>query len=109
MSTAFANPSETNKSTGVATGSNGSGAGSTPRRTAVSAVINRISNPQTIDFVDVPAQEYYSTNVFTKSVMKDRLPKSVFKSLMRTIDGDRRWLDWTVRVRGLGLVLIGLS
>ncbi|QDV40976.1 3-hydroxylaminophenol mutase [Stieleria neptunia] len=90
MSTAFANPVETGPSKGAAGGSSSSSGGSTPRRTAVAAVINRISSPQTIEFVDVPAQEYYSANVFTKSVMKDRLPKSVFKSLIRTIDSGEK-------------------
>lgn len=90
MSTAFANPSETKQASGGAAGSGTSNGGSTPRRIAVAAVINRIANPQTIDFVDVPAAEYYSTNVFTKSVMKDRLPKSVFKSIMRTIESGEK-------------------
>ncbi|MCA9138351.1 MAG: glutamine synthetase III [Planctomycetales bacterium] len=90
MSTAFANRSETTPSFGGAASSSGQSGGTTPRRIAVSAVTNRISNPQTINFVDVPAQEYYSSNVFTKTVMKDRLPKSVFKSLMRTIDAGEK-------------------
>ncbi|KAA5539446.1 glutamine synthetase type III [Roseiconus nitratireducens] len=84
MSTAFASPSETTSSS--AAGASASSAGGTPRRSAVSAVVNRLTSPKTIDFVDVPVQEYYSTNVFTKSVMKDRLPKSVYKSLLQTID-----------------------
>lgn len=90
MSTAFASPTESSKKSSGSYGSPSGSGGTTPRRTAVAAVINRISSPQTIDFVDVPAQEYYSTNVFTKSVMKDRLPKSVYKSLVRTIDAGEK-------------------
>lgn len=90
MSTAFVNRPESVSSSGGAAGSSSHSGGSTPRRSAVNAVTNRISSPQTIDFVDVPAAEYYSTNVFTKTVMKDRLPKSVYKSLMGTIDAGEK-------------------
>lgn len=89
MSTAFAPPPESTSSSGAASGSRSS-SGSTPRRGAVDAVINRITNSQTIQFVDVPAGDYYASNVFTKAVMKDRLPKPIYKSLIRTIDSGER-------------------
>jgi glutamine synthetase len=40
--------------------------------------------------VDTPAQDYYSTNVFTKSVMKDRLPKETYKTILKTIDAGEK-------------------
>lgn len=89
MSIAYAPNPTSNSSPSPSSGSSGHG-GSTPRRAAVSAVTGRIANPQTIEFVDVPASDYYSTNVFSKAVMKDRLPKSVYKSIMRTIDAGEK-------------------
>lgn len=73
----------------------GYSSGGSPRRAAVAAVTNYAASSPPIQFVDVPPQEYYATNVFTKSVMKDRLPKSVFKSLMKTIESNEK-LDSSV-------------
>lgn len=91
MSTAVApQSSSSNTSPGPASGSGSAPGGMTPRRAAVSAVTSQIGSAQTIDFVDVPASNYYSSNVFTKSVMKDRLPKSVYKALIATIDSGEK-------------------
>ncbi len=92
MSTAFASPPTSTKSSpNPATGTGGGGGGGmTPRRAAVSAVTSKVLNPQTIEFIDVPAAEYYSANVFTKSVMKDRLPKAVYKQIINTIDSGQK-------------------
>jgi len=59
-----------------------------PRRAAVAAVTNYAASNPPIQFVDVPPQEYYATNVFTKLVMKDRLPKAVYQSLLKTIESN---------------------
>ena len=91
MSTAVApQTSKSNSSPGPASGPGSAPGGMTPRRAAVSAVTSQVSSTQTIDFVDVPASNYYSANVFTKSVMKDRLPKKVYKSLIATIDSGEK-------------------
>lgn len=37
-------------------------------------------------FMDTPTSELFGCNVFTFAVMEERLPKTVFKSLMRTIE-----------------------
>ncbi|TWT93233.1 glutamine synthetase III family protein [Stieleria varia] len=87
MASVFATFNESTSTSGGSIGNGGgAGGGNTPRRSAVSAVTNRLSQSQTISFVDVPAQDYYASNVFTKAVMKERLPKPVFKSLISTID-----------------------
>jgi len=39
-----------------------------------------------MNFMETPTQELFCSNVFSKSVMKERLPKQVFKSLMMTIE-----------------------
>ena len=94
MSTAFApTPAKTSPQSNPATGGGGSGGGITPRRAAVSAVTNKAASSQTIEFVDVPAADYYAANVFTKAVMKDRLPKSTYKAIMKTIDAGERLPD----------------
>jgi glutamine synthetase len=39
-----------------------------------------------MNFIDTPTQELFASNVFSRAVMKDRLPKAVYKSLMQTIE-----------------------
>lgn len=60
--------------------------GSTARFQAIQAVTNYqpISTP--LNFAETPGSELFGTNVFSQKVMKDRLPKSVFKSVMKTIE-----------------------
>ena len=70
-------------------------AGGSARSAAIAAVTNyRASNPP-MNFIDTPAQDLFASNVFSKAVMKARLPKPVFKSLMRTIEAGAK-LDDTV-------------
>jgi glutamine synthetase len=61
-------------------------AGSAGRLEAIEAIGNyrRINDP--LPFANVSASELYGANVFNKAVMKVRLPKPVFKSLLKTID-----------------------
>ena len=78
------------------TGSNGGVAASshtqsgsvagTARMAAVSAVTNYKPSAPPMNFMDTPAQDLFSANVFSKAVMKDRLPKPVYKSVIATIE-----------------------
>lgn len=60
--------------------------GNNARTNAISAVINYKPVKVRWNFVDTPTSEIFGTNVFSMTEMKDRLPKSVYKSLRRTID-----------------------
>ena len=63
---------------------------SSARQAAISAVTNYKSSGLAIDAKQHPASEIFACNVFTDSVMKDRLPKLVFKALQKTIKlGDK--------------------
>jgi len=60
------------------------------RQAAISAVINYKPHAPAMNFIETPTQDLFCANVFSKAVMKDRLPKPVFKSLMKTIEsGDK--------------------
>ena len=54
---------------------------------AIAAVTNYKPSAPPMNFIDMPTQELFSANVFSKNVMKQRLPKAVFKSLAKTIEG----------------------
>ena len=60
--------------------------GSASRNNAIKAVTNYESAPAPLNFADTSAGELFGSNVFSIKVMKDRLPKSVFKSVMRTLE-----------------------
>ena len=60
--------------------------GSASRNNAIKAVTNYESAPAPLNFNDTSAGELFGSNVFSIKVMKDRLPKSVFKSVLRTIE-----------------------
>ena len=52
--------------------------------------INTVMNQESLeafDFVFEPTSNLFNANVFSKPEMKKRLPKGIYKSLMRTIDG----------------------
>jgi glutamine synthetase len=53
---------------------------------AISAVTNYKPSSPPMNFMDTPAHEIFSANVFSKAVMKERLPKPVYKSLLKTIE-----------------------
>ncbi|MEM9187191.1 MAG: glutamine synthetase III, partial [Planctomycetota bacterium] len=78
---------------GASTAPAGGGAGST-RQTAISSAISR-ATPAAIEFIDTHPEDVFGENVFSKSEMKKRLPKPVFKSLMKTIEAGEK-LDPTV-------------
>jgi glutamine synthetase len=58
---------------------------STARQAAIAAVTNYKSNGKALNFVETPASELFSSNVFHDGVMKDRLPKATYKALQATI------------------------
>src|SRR6478735_4115467 len=60
--------------------------GSASRLSAIQAVTNYKPISEPLNFSETTAGELFGTNVFNAKVMKDRLPKNVFKSLMKTID-----------------------
>lgn len=65
--------------------------GNQARLESISAVVG-YESAESFDFVFEPTSELFNANVFTKSEMKKRLPKSVYKSMLRTID-QREMLD----------------
>nr|WP_233198731.1 MULTISPECIES: glutamine synthetase III [Pirellulaceae] len=83
-------------SNGTTTTGNGSGyAGGSARMAAIAAVTNYKPSAPAMNFLETPTQELFCANVFSKSVMKDRLPKPIFKTLMKTIETGEK-LDTTV-------------
>jgi len=69
-------------------------AGSSPRLAAINAVTN-YSGQAAVEYTDLPTQELFGANVFSKKVMKERLPKPIFKSLLATIESGEK-LDSSV-------------
>jgi glutamine synthetase len=66
--------------------------GSSARTAAIAAVTGYKPLSPPLNFADTPAQEVFGANVFSKSVMKARLPKPIFASLCKTIEA-REKLD----------------
>jgi glutamine synthetase len=58
---------------------------STARQEAISAVTNYKSNGTHWSFRDTSATDVFGSNVFADEVMKERLPKSIYKALQQTI------------------------
>lgn len=60
------------------------------RYAAVSAITSYKPIEKPLNFTDTPSKDLYGENVFSDSVMKDRLPKAVYKAIRRTIqNGDQ--------------------
>ncbi len=64
--------------------------GSSARLQAIEAVTTYRPSSAPLSFANVSASELFGSNVFGKSAMKERLPKPVFKSLMKTIETGSR-------------------
>ena len=64
------------------------------RQSAVASATSRPAVPP-IEFLDTHPEDVFGENVFGKAQMKKRLPKSVFKSLIQTIEAGEK-LDPTV-------------
>lgn len=56
------------------------------RQAAIAAVTNYKPSAPPMNFMQTSTQELYCKNVFNKNAMKERLPKPIFKSLMKTIE-----------------------
>src|SRR5262245_32048442 len=90
MSSVLTNGSSGTKAGGAAPrGTAGSG-GFTPRMAAIAAVTNYRSTEPPLDFSATPIEAIFASNVFNKSVMKERLPKPVYKALVKTIDAGEK-------------------
>jgi glutamine synthetase len=50
-----------------------------------------------IDFTKTPLNELYGRNCFSESIMRERLPKSVFKELKRVRRGSANSLSTSPR------------
>ncbi len=60
------------------------------RQAAIAAASTYKSSAEPFDFVEKTPEDLFGINVFSKAAMKKRLPKSIFKSLMKTIeDGEK--------------------
>ena len=60
--------------------------GNKARLDAISAVINYKPISQPLNFAETPTQELFASNVFSTAVMKQRLPKPIYKSILATIN-----------------------
>jgi glutamine synthetase len=60
--------------------------GSTARLQAIAAVTNYITTSEPFNFVETPSGELFGANVFSTRVMKERLPKGIYRSLIKTIE-----------------------
>lgn len=69
--------------------------GSISRLQAISAVTNFKPAHTPLNFAETPSHEVFGVNVFSPAVMKTRLPKGIYKSLMQTIESGAK-LDPTV-------------
>src|ERR1700674_3078436 len=60
--------------------------GSTARLQAIAAVTNYKPISPPLNFAETPSAELFGSNTFGTAEMEKRLPKTVFKSLKRTIE-----------------------
>jgi glutamine synthetase len=68
---------------------------STSRLNAVAAVTEYKPIEKPLNFAETPSKDLFGVNVFGDSVMKERLPKAVYKAVRRTIDNGEK-LDISV-------------
>ncbi len=68
---------------------------SSARQDAIAAVTHYKANGQALNFRETPSWALFASNVFNDKVMKDRLPKSAYRALLRTIRHSEK-LDATV-------------
>ncbi|GJM41703.1 MAG: glutamine synthetase [Ardenticatenaceae bacterium] len=59
--------------------------GNKARLDAISAVINYKPISEPLNFAETPTRELFASNVFSTAVMKQRLPKPVYNSIMATV------------------------
>ncbi|MBP1623280.1 MAG: glutamine synthetase catalytic region [Acidobacteria bacterium] len=68
---------------------------STSRMNAVAAVTNWKPIEKPLNFSETPSKDLFGVHVFSDSVMRERLPKAVYKAMRRTIDSGEK-LDVSV-------------
>lgn len=95
MSTTLAPANPSTQPSGSASSNRNTNSSGSARQAAIAAVTNYAVNSPPIEFAGALAQDYYSANVFSKSVMKERLPKTIYQSLIKTIESGQK-LDPTV-------------
>ncbi len=83
------------QSGGTATLPTPSSGGGTTRQAAISAAINYKPSTPPIEFLETHPEDVFGECVFDKAEMKKRLPKPIFKSLLKTIESGEK-LDSTV-------------
>jgi len=64
--------------------------GSRARMQAISAVTNYTPMGPPLNFAETKAGDLFGTNVFSTRVMKERLPKAVYKSVLKTMEAGER-------------------
>ncbi len=64
--------------------------GNESRLKAISAVVNYQPISAPLNFAETSAGDLFAVNVFNSKVMKQRLPKAVYKSLMETIQKGKK-------------------
>lgn len=74
----------------AAAGPTGAPLGATARMAAISAVMNYQPISPPLSFAETSTHDLFGENVFNKSVMKDRLPKPVYTSLLKTIESGEK-------------------
>lgn len=84
------NQSTSGSGGGTAPASSSSKAHSNARLAAISAITSYKSSAPALNFAETSARELFGCNVFGKSAMKERLPKSVYKSLMSTVEAGEK-------------------
>jgi glutamine synthetase len=62
---------------------------------AIAAVTNYKPIEKPLNFSETPSKDLFGINVFSDAVMRERLPKAVYKAMRRTIDNGEK-LDITV-------------
>ncbi|MEX0776502.1 MAG: glutamine synthetase III [Phycisphaeraceae bacterium] len=56
------------------------------RHDAIAALTERMA-PSLLNYKDVPSHQVFGSNVFNDAVMKQRLPKAVYKAMSKTLKG----------------------
>ena len=69
--------------------------GNESRAAAISTINKNGNQTETMNSASTPINEIFGTNVFSPRIMKQRLPKSVYKSVMLSIETGSQ-LDWAV-------------
>ncbi|MGE0609677.1 MAG: glutamine synthetase III [Pirellulales bacterium] len=57
---------------------------------AIAAITNWKPSGPPMNFIDTTAQDLFASNVFNKAVMKERLPKDIYKSVVKTIENGQK-------------------